>query len=816
MRQMLEAWTRELALAARSLLRAPALGAVATVTLALGIGANTAIFSVVDAVLVDAVAFPEADRLVSIRGTAPGTDLPGEFGVGTEFYVQYRENATTLAELGLYQTGQTTVSAGEHLERLFISTASPSLFRALRVEPVLGRLPTEDDPESTVSVLSHWLWTDWFAADPGVLNQPISIAGEVTTVIGVMGPDFRFPDEQTSAWVHDLPSEPIRPGGFGLNLVGRLAPDATHETLAAELATLARRLPERFGGTARYQTIIEQHRPVVRSLQEELVGDFRAPLWILAGTVAIVLLIACANVANLLIVRAESRRQDLAVRRALGAGRGGLVRVQMAEAVLLAGAGGVAGVALAWVAVPLLARAAPEGIPRLGLAGIDLATLGFTAGVAALAAVAAGLLPALRASKAAIMGALASGKRAGGGPDHMTRDALVVIQTTAAVVLLVGSGLLYKSFRALNAVDPGYDTEDIFTFQMAPDAGALGLSDGPTFAQFHYDFMERIRRLPGVQSVGLVNTLPLDEGAGNVLLETREAGGDTGEIEVPIRNTWAGGDYFATMGIELLSGEDLAQDPNPREDVRVVVSRSAAERLWPGENPIGRQLRPSGTPQELPWMSVGGVVEDVFLDDFRQPEPDPMLYLPLVGQTARSWAVGTPAYVVKTARAESIAPEIRELIAEVAPGAPMYRIFTMRALADRSMARLSFTMLTLGVAAALALILGAVGIYGTLSYVVSQRTREIGIRMALGAEAARVRRMIVIQGSSVVLVGLIVGLLAAALLTGVLESLLFGIDSVDPATLAIVSALMLGVAVLAAYSPARRASVVDPVRALRE
>jgi ABC-type antimicrobial peptide transport system permease subunit len=210
------------------------------------------------------------------------------------------------------------------------------------------------------------------------------------------------------------------------------------------------------------------------------------------------------------------------------------------------------------------------------------------------------------------------------------------------------------------------------------------------------------------------------------------------------------------------------------------------------------------------------VVEDVFLDDFRQPEPDPMLYLPLVGQTARSWAVGTPAYVVKTARAESIAPEIRELIAEVAPGAPMYRIFTMRALADRSMARLSFTMLTLGVAAALALILGAVGIYGTLSYVVSQRTREIGIRMALGAEAARVRRMIVIQGSSVVLVGLIVGLLAAALLTGVLESLLFGIDSVDPATLAIVSALMLGVAVLAAYSPARRASVVDPVRALRE
>jgi ABC-type antimicrobial peptide transport system permease subunit len=281
-----------------------------------------------------------------------------------------------------------------------------------------------------------------------------------------------------------------------------------------------------------------------------------------------------------------------------------------------------------------------------------------------------------------------------------------------------------------------------------------------------------------------------------------------------MRNTWAGGDYFGTMGIEIVEGVDLAQDANPRDEVRAVLSRSAADRLWPGENPLGKQFRPAGS--TIPWITVGGIVEDILLDNFRQQEPDPMIYLPLVGQTARSWTIGTPAYVVKSARAETIAPDIRELIAEVAPGAPMYRVFTMRELAARSMAELSFTMITLTVAAALALILGAVGIYGTLSYVVSQRTREIGIRMALGAEAARVRRMVVTQGAAVVLVGVAVGVGAALMLSRVLESLLFGIAALDALTFAAVTALMLGVAVVAAYYPARRASAVDPVNALRQ
>ncbi len=812
MRRSLEEWTRDFKHAARSLMRAPGFTVVTVATLALAIGSNTAIFSVIDAVLLDPLSFPEPDRLVSIRGSAPGSDLPEEFGVGTEFYVQYRENASALEDLGLYNTAQTTVRADHHVERLFISAASPSLFSTLGVAPVLGRLPTDEDPEGVIVVISHWLWTDWFGRDPSVLGRAIEVSGTVTTVLGVTGPEFRFPDERTSLWVHDLPTEPVRPGGFGLGLVGRLAPGADHAALTTQLAALARRLPERFGGPPAYARIIEQHRPIVRSLEEELVGDISGPLWLLLGTVGLVLLIACANVANLLIVRAESRRRDLAVRRALGAGRAGLVRSQMAEAVVVAALGGAGGVLLAWAGAPLLVRAAPENIPRLGTVDLDPTALLFTAGVAILAAFASGLLPAIRFSNPGLAGGLQHSARVGTGPDHLTRDVLVVVQTAAALVLLVSSGLLLRSFLELSRVDPGYDTEDIFTFQMAPDAEDHGLVDGPTFAQFHYTFMDRLAALPGVESVGLVNTLPLDEGAGRAQVATERTEA-TAAVEPFVRITLAGGDYFQTMGIDLLSGQYFERNANPTGDVKLIVSQAAADLLWPGENPLGKRLRPAG--DNTNWLTVVGVVEDVMLEDLRQETPEPLIYLPMVGHAPRSWAVGTPAYVVKTARAETIAPEIRTLVREIAPSAPVYRTFTMAGLAARSVARLSFTMLTLAVAASLALILGAVGIYGVLSYVVSQRTREIGIRMALGARTRDLRRMVVAQGGRVTLIGVGIGVVAALLLTRVLESLLFGVARIDVLTFTAMSGLMLGVALLASYIPARRASSVDPMRSLR-
>jgi predicted permease len=812
--RILDGLWRDLRIAVRTLLRTPVFTAAAALTLALAIGANTAIFSVVDAVLLDPLAFPEADRLVSIRASAPGSDLSGEVDVSAEFYFEYRENATTLEDLGYYDVTQSSMRAEGNVERLFMAWVSPSLYSTLRVKPLIGRLPTEDDESGSVVVISHWLWTTWFGADPSVIGRAFAISGNQKTVIGVMGPEFRFPQEQTAVWMHSRVAEPVRPGNFGfLSLVGRLRPGADNESLTTELAALAQRLPERVGGSSDYARIIEHHRPVVRSLEESLVGDVKRPLWILLGTVGIVLVIACANVANLLVVRAASRRRESAVRRALGAARGAMIRSQMAEALVLAVSGGVAGTLLAWVAVPLIVRAAPENVPRIGAAGIDATALLFCAGVTILAALLSGLLPAIRFSSFSIAEGLRD-SRTGPSPDHhLMRDALVVLQTGAALVLLVGSGLLFQSFQELNGVDPGFDTADIFTFQIAPDFRATGLTDPPTLARFHYEFMDRLSGLPGVQSVGLVDTLPLDEGARMQRFATERtdaAGG--GAAEPLLRTTPAGGDYFQTMGIELLRGERFPRNTEPSADLPAIVSRSAGEILWPGEDPLGKKLRQSGTPETEGWLTVTGVVEDVMLNDFRQQAPDPIVYLPLVGP---NWIAGTPAYVVKSPRADAIAPEIRELIREFAPTAPMYRVFTMERLAARTMAELSLTMLTLAIAAGLAVILGAVGIYGTLSYMVSQRTKEIGIRMALGAGAGQVRRMIVTHVGRVVAIGVTAGVVAALALTRLLDSLLFRVSAGDAMTFIVMSAVVIGIALIASYVPARRASSVDPLISLR-
>src|SRR5688572_13089569 len=811
---MFETWTRDLTHAARRLLRAPAFSVIAALTLALAIGANTAIFSVVKGVLLDPLSFPEPDQLVVVRGTAPGTDLGEEFGLGPEFYLTYKDNARTLEDLAFAGGVQTTVRSGEHIERLIIATGPPSLFSTLGVTPEIGRVPTMDDPEGQVVVLSHRLWSEWFAQDPGVVGKTIEVSGDFKTIVGVLPPSFEFPDDQTSLWLHDLITPPVRPGGFNLFLIGRLAPGASRESLAAELATLTPRVLEQAGGPPQYARTLEKYRPIVRSLEEELVGDFATPLWILLGTMGIVLLIACANVANLLIVRAEAREREFSVRQALGASSGRLIRSLLSEALVLAALGGAVGVVLAWAGVPLVVRAAPESIPRIADVGIDGGALLFTALVVTVAALAAGILPAIRFSNPDMATALRSSQRTGAARSPVTRNALVVVQTAAALVLLVGSGLLFQSFRALRSVDPGYDTENILSFQMAPDAQKLGLTDAPALARFHYAFMDRLAALPGVESVGLVNTLPLDEGAGDARVTTASYTGPR-ESAPRVRLTFADGDYFRTMGISLLAGKLFERRAEPTNDVTAIVSRAAANLLWPGQNPIGQVLRPAGAPDAIPWITVSGVVEDVILADFRQQTPEPLIYLPLVGPTARAWGVGTPAYVVRSPRADGLAPQIRTLIQEIAPGAPMYRVHTMEELASRSMARLTFTMLTLFIAAGLALVLGAVGIYGTISYVVSRRTREIGIRMALGAQASDVRRMVVTQGGRVALVGVVIGLVAAVFAARWLESLLFEVQARDPIVFAAVSVVMIGVALLASYLPARRASAVDPLVAIR-
>ena len=811
MTPMLEKWIGDVRHAARSLVRAPGFTLIVVATLALAIGANAAIFSLVKVVLLEPLPFPHADRLVHIGGTAPGTDQPEELGVPDELYFEYRENVPGLEDVALYGTGSSTTRAEGRVDQLFLTRATPSFFTTLGAQPQRGRLPTDSD-DDTVVVISDWLWRTWFSSDEKVIGRSYFFAGGNRTVIGVMKPDFRFPDERTAFWIpFVLSAAKVTPGGFGPRMVARMAPGTDRAELLAQLEPLARRVQQRLGGPAPYVRIMERHRPVVTPLKEHLVGRISTPLWILLGTVGIVFLIACANVANLFTVRAETRRRDLVVRRALGAGRGDLMRSQLAEAVLLAAAGGTVGAFLAWAGVPLLVRAAPDAvaggfasapIPGLATARLDLTALLFTAGISVLSACAFGLLPALHFSGSRL-GSLQQAGRGIVGRRGLARDALVVLQTASALVLLVGSALLARSFWQLSNVNAGYDTKNIFTFQIA--AGGPQLNDRMSMSRFQYAFMDRLKTIPGVESVGFVTTLPLDEGAGSQNITT--PGIQASGAEAPlVRFAGAGGAYFQTMGIELLRGRHFERVEEERGIPNVILSQSAANKLFPGEDPLNKQVRPATGPADR-WYTVIGIVEDVLVDDLRRKEPDPMVYLPAVS--------ASPAYVLKSTRADQLTPEVRAIIREVLPESPMYRIFTMERLAANAMSSLSFTMLMVSIAAILALVLGAVGLYGVLSYQATRRTQEIGVRMALGAEAKTVRRMFVWQGAQVALLGAVVGTLAAVGLTRYIQTLLFDVGRLDVTAYAGMAAVMLAVAMLASYVPARRASRVDPVVALR-
>ena len=743
------------------------------------------------------------------RGTAPGTGQPDELGVPDELYFEYRDSVPAIEDAAIYGTGSSTTRAEDHVDQLFLTQATSSFFSTLGAQPLYGRLPSDNDNGGVV-VLSYWLWRDWFGSDENVIGRSYTFANQTRTVIGVMRPEFRFPDERTAFWVPmAIRPAQVTPGGFGPQMVARIAPGTDRARLVAELEPLARRVHQRLGGPATYGRIMERYRPIVEPLRAHLVGRMGTALWILLGAAGIVFLVACVNVANLFTVRGENRRIDLAVRQALGAGRGDLVRSQLTEALLLAAAGGAVGGLIAWAAVPLLVRAAPDGIaggysgapiPGLSTAHLDLTALLFTACLSVLAACAFGLPPAIRLSSSKRNLQLAGRGIVGRG--GYTRDVLVAAQTGCAVVLLVGAALLMRSFWRLSHVDTGYDTKNIFTFQIA--AHRPDLTDRAAVSRFQYAFMQRLAGIPGVESVGYITTLPLDEGAGSVNVTTPKIEASGAEAPL-VRNAGAGGAYFQTMGIKLLRGRYFERVEEEQGIPNVIISEAAARLLFPGEDPLGQKARPATGGQT--WFTVIGVVEDVKVDDIRRQTPDPMVYLPAVSTS--------PAYVLKSSRAAQLAPEVRAIIHEVVPESPMYRVFTMQGLVARAMAGLSFTMVMVGIAAALALVLGAVGLYGVLSYSVTRRAQEIGVRMALGAEANGVRWMFMWQGARVTLLGVALGALASVVLTKYVQALLYGVKRLDMTAFAGMAVVMLAVALLASYIPARRASRVDPLVALR-
>lgn len=806
---MLGSWFRELRLAFTAVRRTPGFLVAASGTLALAIGATVGMFGVVNAVLLTPLPYNDPDRLVVITGTAPGSDLPERFGLGGDFYLQYKEQSKVLDGIFLFSGGTSTFRVDERVERISMAFPTPDMFATLGARPQLGRLPLPEDGPNAI-VLSDRLWADWFGRDSSVIGRSYFTAGEMRQVVGVMPPAFQFPNEAALLWVNEvIRAEDVQPMSLGAPVVARLKPGVTREQAEAELTLIARGLPERFGGPPAYARLIEQHRAIVEPLTDRLLGPtLQRSLWILFGGAVVVLLIACANVTNLLLVRVELRHRDLAVRRALGASTAALVRLQVAEGLVIAAIGGVAAVLLTAITLPTFVRLAPVDVPRLGAVHLDAATLAVAFVLVLLVALACSAIPAWRAAHPDLA-RMRDGGRTGTGRRQVARDALVVGQTAMALVLLIAAGLLLRSFTAISNVDPGYETADRYTFQFAPEQAHL--VDGPSWGRLHLDMMDRIRALPGVEGVGVVNNIPLDEGTQRQRMYP-ESMSPEDEGFLLARN-FAGGDYFQVMDISLLRGRYFTRDEAILPNNSVIVSKSAADRIWPDEDPIGRRLRSSGqNPLEF---IVVGVVEDVKQDDWRD-DGDAGFYLPLTGPTAAAWGLGSPAYVVKSSRADALTPEIRALVHEVAPEAPVYREFTLEFLAARALAQLRFTMLALGVVSALALLLGAVGLYGVLAYVVAGRTKEIGVRMALGATADAIQRMMMLQGLRVVLVGVGIGLAIAVVSTRVLQTMLYDVGTRDPLVFTATSALLLTVGVVASLLPARRASLVDPLESIRQ
>ncbi|MEM7415612.1 MAG: ABC transporter permease [Gemmatimonadota bacterium] len=806
----MEQWIRDLRWAARSLRSSGGFAVTVVMVLGLAIGVNTAIFAVVDEVLLNPLEVEEPGRLVHITASAPGSGLPDEFGSSAELYLQYSELDDLFESVATYNWFTATFRTPDRTERVPMSAPTPSLFRMLGAEPALGRLPVADD-EGMAVVLSHSAFQDWFGGDERILGRSYEIMGDSRSIVGVMPEGFGFPNERVLLWIPEEIRDDgdLEVGRFGVNVAARLRPGISMDAVPPRLEAAARLVTERYDVSANYERLLlEQHRAIVRPLADEIMGDVATPARIMLGAVLIVLLIACANVTNLLMVRAERRQGDFAVRSAIGAGRNDLARAQLAEVSLLAAAAGAVAVGVAWVSLPALVSAAPPNTPGLSGASIGVGALAATFVLSVASAFLCGALPTLRSAATTAVGVGSAG-RGVSRRSRWGRDGLVVLQTAMALVLLVGSGLLMRSFQQLRAVDPGYDVDEVFTFQIAIE-DEPGMEMGTDFARFHLDFMDQLRALPQVERVGLVNNVPLDEGVGSTRFV---AEGDIAEdAGSQLGRTWVGGDYFDVMGIALLEGRAFDERDHLENPGFAILSRTAAQLLFPGEDPIGRRFTwPEGESIE----TVIGVVEDVMQYSYRD-EVQPLVYLPMVLQWDEEWGLSSPAYVVKSPRAADLAPEVRELARAAAPTAPMYSVFTMQGLAADSMVSLSFALLVLGVASALALMLGTVGLYGVLSYVVAQRSREIGVRMALGAEAERVQRMVVTRGMRVVALGVGIGLVVAWLSAETLSALLFEVQSADATTFAVVSAALVAVGMLASYVPARRASLIDPVETLRD
>jgi predicted permease len=799
--------------ALRILRRAPGFTAVAVATFALGIGANTAVFSVVRSVVLRPLPFPDDERLAVILMRWPSFDMD-DFPSSPPEYVAYRDHSRSWEELAAYEQRSVTLTAdGREAERVRIALATSNLFPTLRIEPVLGRRFTADDSRegsNRVAVVSHAFWMSRYGGDSRVIGSSVVLDGIARTVVGVMPPRFAFPSPDVRLWlpIAFTPQDLQSRGNHSLSIVGRLRAEVALADAERELTALIPRLVE--SGVRIHDT----HPVYLRSLRTEIVGDVSRTLWVMLGAVALVLVIACANVANLLLVRAEGRAREMSLRTALGAGRRRLMSQLITESLVLAGAGGLAGLALAYLGVDALRAVAPADLPRLNEISVDGTVLAFTLVLTVGAGVLFGLAPALQAGRADLQGVLRETGRTGttGRKRIRLRQLLVVSQTVLAVVLLVAAGLLLQSFRRLMAVDPGWRAERVIAATIT--IPAVIYSRAEDAVGFYETLLPGVASLPGVTAAGAVSVAPLAGSVGptDIAVEGWAGGPDMPRPIADIRAVTPG--YFAAMGIPLVAGRTFEDEDRMSAPLVAVVSERLAQDYWPGRNAIGGRIRRDAGDE--PFAQVVGVVRDVRQERLDRPPTRGTLYLVHAQTPYTSGPTRSMTLTVRTAvEPTSLASAIRREVRAVDPSVPVYQVRTMEQAVADTTATQRFAMLLQLLFALVALSLSAVGLYGVLAFTVARRTTEIGIRMALGAKRADVQRMILKQGMGIVVIALALGVGGALAAGRLLGSLLFGVAPTDPPTYAIVVAVLLAVSLLACWIPARRASGVDPAEALR-
>jgi putative ABC transport system permease protein len=803
----MQSFWQDLRYGARMLLKKPGFTLIAVITLSLGIGANTAIFSVVNGVLWSALPYPQPEQLAMVWMDNRRQGIREDITSYPNFQDWRDQNKTFQGMAGVRERNVNLTGVGEP-EEIRAASVSVNFFQLMGVNPARGRgfSAEEEQPgKDRIVVLSHGLWQRRFGGDPGILNKNISLNGESHVVAGVAPPGFQFP-EKTEIWAPLAPNEQMRAARsiFWLPVVGRLKPGVTRAQAQAEMDLIGKQLEHQ------YPDINAGYGVNVVPLMEQTVGSIRRSLLVLFGAVLFVLLIACANVANLLLARAATRQREVAVRAALGAGRWRIVRQLLTESLLLAGVGGALGVFLAWWGLQLLLDLSPANIPRLENILLDGRALGFTLGLSLLTGLIFGLAPALQTSQLELSETLKEGGRGGAGSPRAQRirGVFIVAEVALTLALLVGAGLLIRSFWRLQQVDPGFETDRILTMRLTLPRSKY--PEGAQVASFYERLQERLSALPGVEAASATSgiLLPMVTNSSNFTIENKPQDPREQQLDLPYNAVMP--NYFQTMGVQLLSGRAFtAQDARDKPQV-AIVNETFVKRYFPNEDPVGRRFTFGDANDNPQWITIVGVVRDSKRQGLDQPIRMES-WLPHAQTQPRRMevvlrAAGDPLALSQAAR---------EVVRSLDRDLPIPKMETVERILSENVAQRRLNMLLLGLFALVALILAMVGIYGVMSYAVTQRTNEIGIRMAMGAQTSDVIRLVLKQGMKLALAGVAIGLVATLALTRLMASLLFGVSATDPITFAAIAALLTGVALVACWIPARRAAKVDPMIALR-